>query len=150
MFLTALKTGTRALAVSALIATTAIAAAAPAQAQSFSFNFGINGGGSSFSYGIGSGGKKFKRDCLTNREIRRGLQDAGFYDIEIVGQSGVRVRVIATWEDNDRDYSMLVNRCSGKVTDIERIRQGKPGGARVSRSVPVKPYKPGLSFQFSY
>ena len=44
MFLTALKTGTRALAVSALIATTAIAAAAPAQAQSFSFNFGINVG----------------------------------------------------------------------------------------------------------
>jgi hypothetical protein len=144
MFLNTFKTGTRALVVSALIAATAIAGAAPAQAQSFSFNFGINGGGSSFSYGINPGGKKFKRGCLSNREIRRGLEDSGFYDVEIRGDSGVRVRVIATWEENDRDYSMRVNRCSGKVTDIERIRGGKGPGK------PIGPGKPGMSFQFTY
>lgn len=136
MFLNPIKTGTRALLVSALVAGMALAGAAPVQAQSFSFNFGINGGGSSFSYGIGSGGKKFKRDCLNDREIRRGLRDAGFYDVDIVGDSGVRVRVIATWERNDRDYSMRVNRCTGKVTDVEPIRRGKPG-------FPGKPGKPG-------
>ena len=149
MFLNTFKTGTRALVVSALIAATAVAGAAPAQAQSFNFNFGINGGGSSFSYGLGSGGKKFKRDCLSNREIRRGLSDAGFYDIEIRGASGVRVRVVATWEDNDRDYSMNVHRCSGKVTDIQRIRGG--GGKGPGKpSYPSYPSKPGMSFQFSY
>lgn len=148
MFLTTFKTGTRALVVAALIAGTAFAGAAPAQAQSFNFDFGINGGGSSFSYGFGSGGKKFKRECLTNREIRRGLNDSGFYDVEIRGDSGVRVRVVATWEENDRDYSMRVNRCSGKVTDIERVRGGNGGGKGPGK--PSGPSKPGMSFQFSY
>ena len=128
MFLNTLKAGTRSILVAALVGSMAIAAAAPVQAQGFSFNFGINGGGSSFSYGIGKGGKKFKRDCLRNREIRDGLEDAGFYDVEIVGRDGVRVRVVATWEDDDRDYSMRVNACTGKVSDIRRVRGGGGGG----------------------
>ncbi|HQZ12592.1 MAG TPA: hypothetical protein PK286_06865 [Devosia sp.] len=137
MFIDHIKTGTRALVVSALIAGTSLVAV-PAQAQSFSFDFGINGGGSSFSYGIGSGGKKFRRDCLTNREIRRGLGDSGFYDVQILGDSGTRVRVVATWEDNGRDYSMRVNRCTGRVTDIQRIRGGGfPGNP------PPRPGYPG-------
>lgn len=134
-FLTSLKTGARTLVVAALIGGTTMMAAAPAQAQGFSFNFGINGGGSSFSYGIGSGGKKFKRECLRNREIRDGLEDAGFYDVYFLDKDGVRVRVVATWEENDKDYTMRVNRCSGKVTDIKPLK---------------KKYKPGFSIQLQF
>lgn len=135
MFLNMLKAGTRTLMVAALIGGTAITGAAPVQAQSFSFNFGINGGGSSFSYEIGKGGKKFKRDCLTNRELRDGLEDAGFYDVRFIDRNGVRVRLVATWERNDRDYTMNVNKCTGKVSDIRPLK---------------KRYRPGISFELQF
>jgi hypothetical protein len=82
------------------------------------------------------GGIRFRRDCLTNNEIRRGLRRAGFEDIRIGSSSGRWVRVVAEWSDNGRDYSMRVHRCTGEVTDIRRIRRG--GGS------------PGFGFQFEF
>ena len=137
-FLSTLKSGSRAALVAVALGAASLAAVAPtpAMAQSFRFDFGIQGGGSSFSFGLNDRGTRFRRDCLTNNEIRRGLRRSGFYDIRIGGSSGRWVRVIATWEGNDRDYSMRVHRCSGEVTDIRRIRRG--GGS------------PGFGFQFEY
>lgn len=108
----------------AIVAVTLGAAAftaVPVQAQSFSFEFGIQGGGNSFSYGFNQG-RKFKRDCLTTNEIRRGLRRAGFDDIRFLDRRGVRVRVIADY--GRRTYSMTINRCTGRVSNIERLRRG--------------------------
>lgn len=135
-FLSKLKSGGRAAIVAvALGAGSLTFAPAPAMAQSFSFDFGIKGGGNSFSFGLNDRGVRFRRDCLTNSEIRRGLRRAGFEDIRFVGQSGRWVRVIAEWDGNGRDYSMRVNRCTGRVIDIKRVRRGVSPGF-------------GLQFQF--
>lgn len=106
--------------------------ALPVQAQSFNFDFGIRGGGGSFSYGFDNG-RRIKRDCLTNNEIRRGLRRSGFDDIRFVDRRGVRVKVVADY--GRRTYAMTVNRCTGRVSDIERLRRA---------------YRPGFQFQFSF
>lgn len=101
-------------------------ASMPAMAQSvppapsFSFEFGIHGGGHGHSYGIDRRGDRFRRDCLTNNEIRRGLRRNGFEDIRFVDRRGVRVTVVA--EYGRWDYRMSVDRCTGKVSDIRRVR----------------------------
>ncbi|RYE47920.1 MAG: hypothetical protein EOP24_08795 [Hyphomicrobiales bacterium] len=119
----------------AIVAVTLGAAAftaMPVQAQSFNFDFGIQGGGSSFSYGFDNG-RRMKRDCLTNNEVRRGLRRAGFDDIRFVDRRGVRVKVVADY--GRRTYAMTINRCTGRVSDIERLR---------------RPYSPGFQFQFRF
>jgi hypothetical protein len=128
-FLATLKARGRAIVVALALAAAAITAMpAPAMAQNFSFDFGISGGEGNFSFGIGRDGVRIKRDCLTNNEIRRGLRRSGWSDIRFIDRSGNRVRVIAEWDGNGRDYSMRINRCTGRVTDIERVRRGGSGG----------------------
>lgn len=138
-FLNTLKSKGRAAAIALALGATSIVGlpATPAMAQSFSFDFGISGGSETFSFGVGRGGRRVERECLRNNEIRRGLRGAGFYDIEIGNSSRNRVRVLARWEGNGNLYSMRVHRCSGRVTDIERVRRGGGGN-------------PGFSLQFSY
>lgn len=119
-FLSTLKSG-RVAVVALALGAAAVAMPTAAEAQSFSFNFGINGGGSTFSYGLKSG-KRVKRECLSRQEVRRGLRDAGFYDIEFYDQTSKRFELVATWERNDKDYSMKVARCTGEVYDIRRVR----------------------------
>jgi hypothetical protein len=128
-FLTTLKTRGRAAVIAlALGAASMTAMPAPAMAQNFSFDFGISGGESNFSFGIGKGGVRIKRDCLTNNEIRRGLRRSGFEDIRFLDRRGNRVSLIAEWDGDGRDYSMRVNRCTGRVSDIERVRRRGGGG----------------------
>lgn len=126
-----LKSGVRAAAVAvALGATALVAAPAPAMAQglSFNFDFGIAGGDNSASFELNSRGVRVRRDCLSNREIRRGLSRAGFDDIRFIDESRRRVFLIAEWEENNRDYSMNVHRCTGRVTDIEPVRRRPNSG----------------------
>lgn len=117
------KTGR--VAVIALALGASSLTAAPAFAQS--------GPSVNFSLEFGSGGGSFSterrgRDCLTDRQIRRGLRDIGFRDISFGRNLGRnRVEVIAEWE-NGRDYSMRVNRCTGRVDRVQRLRRGNGGG----------------------
>jgi hypothetical protein len=127
---TVLKAGRA--AVVALTLGAATLSAMPAQAQSFNFSFGIEGGGSNFSFGVDKG-KKIKRECLTNNEVRRGLRREGFDNIRFVDRKGVRVKVVADY--GRRTYAMTINRCTGRVTDIERLRTR---------------YHPGFRFQFNF
>lgn len=99
-----------------------VAAPAPAMAQSFSFSFGIEGGGTNFSWSKDRYGKRVKRDCLTNNEIVRGLRRLDFEDVRFLDRRGNRVSVVAEYDPNNRLYKLKINRCSGKVTDIERVR----------------------------
>lgn len=122
-------------AIVALTLGAATVTALPVQAQSFSFSFGINGGGSDFSFGLRDG-RKFKRECLTNNEIRRGLRRNGFEDIRFLDRRGVRVQVYAEW--GRRAYILTINRCTGRVVDIDRVRRRGGGGG------------PGFGLEFNF
>lgn len=99
--------------------------ATPAMAQSggLTFEFGIRGGGDNFSFGIGKRGERFRRDCLTNNEIRRGLRREGFDDIRFLDRRGTRVTLRA--EDRRFVYTLEVNRCTGAVRILDRDRKGR-------------------------
>lgn len=128
-FLTRLRTSGRAAMIAVALAAASITAMpSAAVAQTFRFDFGISGGDGNFAFSIGKGGVRVKRDCLSNSEIRRGLRRSGWSDIRFIDSEGRRVRVIAEWDGNGRDYSMRINRCTGRVTDIERIRRRGGGG----------------------
>lgn len=129
--LTLLKKSGRAALV-ALTLGAATVTAMPAQAQSspsFNFSFGINGGGDNFSFGWNNG-RQIRRACLSDSEVRRGLQRNGFSNVRFLDRRGIRIRVMA---EHRRDtYRMSINRCTGRVTDIERVRdrywdRGRPG-----------------------
>ena len=130
--LTTIRKSGRAAIVALTLAAATFTAMPAAQAQSFNFEFGIQGGGNNFSYGIDRG-RRVQRECLTNNELRRGLQRRGWDNIRFVDRRGVRVKVVADWRRST--YAMTINRCNGRVTDIERLRRG---------------YRPGLNFQFSF
>lgn len=121
----------------ALGAASVVAMPAPVMAQSFEFNFPIAGGDGSFSFGVGRDGVRVRRACMNDREIRSALRDEGWRNINFRGERGNRVRVIAEWRRNDRLYSMWVNRCNGRVTDIERVRRRGSSG-------------PGIELEFSF
>ncbi len=132
---TVMKSG-RAAIVALTLGAAAVTAmpvqAASSSNPSFNFQFGIQGGGDNFSYRFDSG-KKFKRECLTNSEVRRGLSRLGWDDIRFVDRKGVRVKVVAEW--HNKTYAMDINKCTGRVTNIERLRTT---------------YKPGFNFRFRF
>ncbi len=130
MLSTVMKTS-RAAIVALTLGAAAITAM-PAQAQSepqFSFQLGINGGGDAqtFSKGNRHGRPHFDR-CLTNRQVERGLRDYGFRNVDVIRNLGRdRVLVVASWRN--KDYAMKVDKCSGRVYDVKRLKKfrGQPG-----------------------
>jgi hypothetical protein len=116
------KSGRAAVVALVLGAASLTSMPAMAQSPSFTFEFGIGGGGEGFSFGTGRRGERIRRDCLTNREIVRGLRRNGFDDIEIVRRRGNRLQIIADYGRST--YRLTVHRCTGRVTDIDRIRRG--------------------------
>jgi hypothetical protein len=133
--LSRMKTTGRAALIALALGASAFTAM-PAQAQSgnpsFNFQFGIQGGGDSFSYRFDNG-RRHRGECLTNNEVRRGLQRMGWDNVRFVDRRGVRVKVVADW--GRRTYAMTINKCTGRVTDIERLQRG---------------YRPGFRFQFNF
>ena len=132
---TAFKTATRAAVVAlALGATTLTAMPAFAQDAPSGFSLQLPGAEGqdtqrSQTFGNGpQGGNHGGWDddygfrCLTNREVRRGIAAYGFSRVEIVrelGRDRVEVRAIyRNWL-----YSMRVDKCSGEVNRLQRIRR---------------------------
>jgi hypothetical protein len=124
------------IAVALGVASVAAAPAVAQQGPSLNFNLDIGGGkgGSGLSFGIQSDGNRelrhgrpdFWRYCLRDREIYRGLRDHGFRDIEIIRElRGDRVEVEARYGRSW--YLLRVDRCTGAVRVLERIRPGRPG-----------------------
>lgn len=126
------KTSGRAAIVALTLGAASITAMPAAQAQtpSFSFNFGLSGSGDpSLSFGVDSGrrgDRNFRLACLSDRQIIRGLRDAGFRDVQI-GDDLSRRRVEAFGRYGRSWYSMRVNRCTGAVDRIERLRRSSGG-----------------------
>jgi hypothetical protein len=142
-----LKTTGRAALVAVALGATAFTAM-PAQAAepsgSFSLQFG-NGGnhggpkffGRGFGFGGGNGGitlhfgdRDFFNYCLTNRQIERALDDRGFNQVRIV-KSGDR-KVIAVGKWSGRWYEMRVDRCTGKVDHVKRVKQRNNGAFSIT------------------
>lgn len=60
--------------------------------------------------------------CATRRDIRNGLIRSGFNEMDVVGRlTQFRVRVEALYLHDGWVYSMLVNRCTGEVTQLQPI-----------------------------
>jgi hypothetical protein len=58
--------------------------------------------------------------CLTDKQIRKGLMNYGFDDVDIVAHlSKNRVRVEASY--GNWYYSMRIHRCSGVVDHIKKL-----------------------------
>lgn len=112
-----IKTGGRAIAVAVGLASAVTMLPTAAYAQP---DIQFRRGGVEF--GFGTGGFTIGISCLSRNEIRRGLRDADFEDIDFRRFTSRRAVVRATWEENDRRYEIDINRCSGEVTDIDRVR----------------------------
>jgi hypothetical protein len=108
--LPSLKNTVRAAAIGIVLAGTSLTAMPAAQAAS-SFSFSFNIGGSNFH----------QRYCLTDRQVRRLLQDYGYHDIRFVDRRGKIVIVRA--EKGRRDYRVTVNNCTGRIIDVDRIHR---------------------------
>ncbi len=101
-----------ALGASSLTAAPALAQRGGGDGPSVNFSIELNGG-----YSQRRGGDFYLR-CLTNRQIREELRDFGFRRIEIGRDLGRdRVEVFARYDGDE--YSMRVNRCTGRV---DRVR----------------------------
>lgn len=129
-------------AVIALALGASVVTAAPALAQSgepqlnFQLELGNGGGGAQFQMAPGGnpqgrvavpddGGFDPSYWCLSDRDIRRGLGQYGFREVRVVRElRRERVEVVARY--GSRYYSMRVDRCSGKVDQVKRLR--RPGG----------------------
>jgi hypothetical protein len=136
------KSGRAAVIAVAIGAASVVAMPAMAQsAPSFNFSLGIGSGGESFSFGVERDGRSgFRRGdrryCLNDREIVRGLRAHGYYDVEITRDlRGSRVEVEARYGRSW--YVLRVDRCTGSVQVIERVR-------------PLRPGRPGFGLQFNF
>ncbi|MDB5561552.1 MAG: hypothetical protein JWN11_970 [Hyphomicrobiales bacterium] len=143
-------------AVLAIVLGASALSAMPAQAApgdpSFNFNLQLPNGGGNLQFGNGNdngrrdpgfrpGPNRGRDFCLNDREVRSQLGDNGFDNVR-VGRDLRRgwVEVFAT---NRRGaYTMQVNRCTGQVANVQRIRRG--GG-----DAPVRPGA-GFGLQFGY
>jgi hypothetical protein len=123
--LTLLKQTGRAAMLAVVLAGTAMSAA-PVQAaplQGFSLDVKPQGGDQKQLQQFKKkqfGPNDFFNWCLTDKQIRKGLKQYGFDDVDIVSHlSKNRVRVEAVWDD--WMYSMRIHRCTGVVDKIKKL-----------------------------
>lgn len=143
---TQFKSVARAAVVALALGATTLSAA-PAFAQngpSTSFSIQIPGGEGAMTFGEGQMGTQrhggwdddYDFRCLTNREVRRGIARYGFNRVEITRElrrDRVEVRAVyGNWL-----YSMRVDKCTGEVDRVERIRRAFGGGG-------------GFGFEFNF
>ena len=127
-------------ALIALVLGASVVTAAPALAQSgepqFNFQLELGSGGAQMQMSPGGSaqgrvavpdhdGYPSEYWCLTDREIRRRLGQYGFREVRVVRElRRERVEVVARY--GSRYYSMRVDRCTGEVDQVKRLR--RPGG----------------------
>ena len=109
----------------------------PAQAQpAINFNVDAGGGQGGLTFGFSSGGgDPVARGseihpatrCLTNREVRRGVESNGYDRVEITDElPGDRVAVRGV--KGNWLSAMNVDKCTGAVDRMERVRRMQGGG----------------------
>lgn len=124
MILNTLKAGVVALALAGTALT-----AVPAQAASPTFGFSLNllggGGGNNGGIVLHFGDDNYFDVCFTNKQIIRGLRNAGYSQVRIVKENNSTDKVWAIGKRKGDWWQMRVDRCSGKV---DRIKQIYPKG----------------------
>lgn len=146
------KSGRAALVALAMGAVSMTAMPVQAAEPSFNFQLGIGNNGGVFGFELNNKNKKKYypiKKCLTNSQVEHGLEWYGFDDADVVKKlSKSKVLVIAEW--NNRYYSMTVNKCTGQVYNVKRLKKGfdfydgdGPNGGFGFE-------KDGFSFQFGF
>lgn len=116
--------------------------AVPAQAASpsFSFQFGLGNGGVGMYPHPGSGVQLHFGDdnyfdyCMTNRQIARALSQYGFRDARVVREGNQYNKVIAVGRKGGSWYQMRVDRCTGKVDRVTKVRRSDRGDFSITLS----------------
>lgn len=133
----------------------AMAAAAPAFAQGPAVQFGFQFGNGQFGQHNNGNGASGTR-CLSNREVTRGIDASGYDRVRIVRELS-RQRVDVTAERGNWVYGLRVDKCTGKVSQPQRLRaagnsHGFPGYGNPGNGFPRDRYdnNGGLNFQFSF
>jgi len=153
-FSTLKKSGRAAVVALAMGAVGMTAMPVQAAPPSFEFQLGIGDNGSVMGFDLkNKKGKKWQpiKKCLTDRQVERGLEWYGFDDADVVRKlSSSRVLVIA--QDGNRFYSMTVNKCTGEVYNVKRLRKGHDfwDGPKKGPKGGFGWQKDGLSFHFSF
>ena len=91
-----------------------LATALPVQAQGFSFSFGFGNDNGRF-------GNNFPRICLTDFQLRRAIENQGYRNVALNVANDNRIFARAT--RGDWVYQLLVNACTGRILDRERLRR---------------------------
>lgn len=123
-----LKTGLRAGVVALTLAGTA-AMAVPAQAASPNIGFSLNFGAQSPKGGITLhfGDRDYWRVCLSDSQIRSALNRNGYRDVRIVREDRRSNKVLVVAQKRGDWYSMRVDRCTGKVDRVEKVKRNRGG-----------------------
>jgi hypothetical protein len=112
-----LKAGVVAIALTG----TALTAAAPVQAAQPTFGFQLNlGGGSGIVLHFGD--DDYWDFCRTNKQIIKGLNNKGYKQVKIVKESNKNNKVWAVGRKNGSWWQMRVDRCTGKVDQVKKIK----------------------------
>ncbi|HET8726114.1 MAG TPA: hypothetical protein VFO41_01275 [Alphaproteobacteria bacterium] len=123
--LVTLRTLGRAAVVTIAMAGLGLAAAPAQAADSFSFQLGLGSNGSVMSFGFSNKGygKNYHpiKKCLSDWQVRQGVENHGFRRVQIVDHLP-RHQVTAEGFWKTRLYALKVDACSGKVYDVQRVR----------------------------
>ena len=112
-----LKAGVVAIALTG----TALTAAAPVQAAQPTFGFQLNlGGGNGIVLHFGD--DDYWDFCRTNKQIIKGLNNKGYKQVKIVKESNKTNKVWAVGRKNFSWWQMRVDRCTGKVDQVKKIK----------------------------
>jgi hypothetical protein len=116
--LSTLKAGVVAIALTG----TALTVAAPVQAAPPSFGFQLNLGSGNGGIVLHFGDEDYWDFCRTNKQIIKGLNNKGYKNVKIVKESNKNNKVWAVGRKSGDWWQMRVDRCSGKVDQVKKIK----------------------------
>lgn len=144
------KSGRAALVALAMGAVSMTAMPVQAAEPNFNFQLGIGNNGGVFGFELNNKNKKKYfpiKKCLTNSQVENALEWYGFDDADVVKKlSKSKVLVIAEW--NNKYYSMTVNKCTGEVYNVKKLKKGFDFYDGDGPGVGFGYEKDGFSFQF--
>jgi hypothetical protein len=132
--LQSIKTTGRAALVAVALGATAftampVQAAGPSGSFSIQLGNGMSNNGMFFNKGgitLHFGDDDFFNFCLTDRQIERGLERHGFRSADVVKHLNNR-KVLAVARYSGSWYQLRVDRCSGKVDQVKKIKRKSNG-----------------------
>ena len=127
--LNTLKSTGRAALVAVALGATAFTAMPVQAAPQSSFSLQLNGGN-----GMQFGNDDFFNYCLTNKQIRYALQDYGFTKVQIVKKINDR-KVVVVASYHGVWYEMRVDRCTGKVDKVKKLKKQFYNGSNFSFTI---------------